>query len=171
MSIFCAECGAAMPEISSFCPDCGNPVRAAVPSKSETSDGDAIAAPGAREGWLSALAYITFIPALVFLLVEPFKGNARLRFHAFQSIGFTIATVALFILVRILSVPLFLIRDWGLLLVALISLAASLGWFVLWMVLLTKAVVNERFCLPFIGRVAEQWAGGSQVASQVGTAP
>ena len=172
MAIFCAGCGAAMPDISSFCPKCGQsvkPVVAAVTPRPSTlpkapalAKASAIATPAAltaKTRLLSALAYLTFIPAIVFLLLEPYKRDLRLRFHAFQSIGFSAATVLLIGLVRLLSIPLFLIRDWGLLFVGLLVLTVFLAWILLWMVLLIKAFESQSFRLPFIATLAEQWAG------------
>lgn len=172
MAIFCAGCGAAMPDISSFCPRCGQSVKpvvaAATPGTSTLLKGPAlakapsIAAPAAltvKTRLLTALAYLTFIPAIVFLLLEPYKRDLHLRFHAFQSIGFSAASVLLIGLVRLASIPLFLIRDWGLLFVGLLILTVSLAWGLLWMVLLIKAFESQSFRLPFIATLAEQWAG------------
>lgn len=179
MAIFCTACGAAMPDISSFCPGCGQSVKpTAAPPIARTMTVFKTAASAKEPGTataaalttktrvLSVLAYLTFIPAILFLFLEPYKRDRHLRFHAFQSIGFSAATVLLIGLVRLLSLPLFLIRDWGLLFVGLVIFAVSLAWGLLWMVLLIKAFGNERFRLPFVGDLAEQWAGFGNMTTQ-----
>ncbi len=41
-----------------------------------------------------ALAYVTIIPAIVFLLVEPYNKNSFVRFHAWQCIFLGITAIA-----------------------------------------------------------------------------
>src|SRR6185437_2632978 len=50
----------------------------------------AAAAPaeGLSDTAAGALAYITIIPAIIFLVVAPYNTKPFVRFHAFQSIGF-----------------------------------------------------------------------------------
>ena len=40
---------------------------------------------GLSDNAAGALAYVTIIPAIVFLLVEPYNKNSFVRFHAWQS--------------------------------------------------------------------------------------
>ena len=40
------------------------------------------------ENLAGALAYLTFIPAVVFLVVEPYKKNRFVRFHSVQCLLF-----------------------------------------------------------------------------------
>src|SRR5215467_6486148 len=42
--------------------------------------------PAISENAASAIAYFTFIPAAVFLLMRPYKESQSVRFHAWQSI-------------------------------------------------------------------------------------
>ena len=94
-----------------------------------------------------ALAYVTIIPAIVFLLVEPYNKSSYVRFHSWQSIFLGIAAFALsFInIIPILGQIIFLL---GMLLL-----------FVLWIIVLLKALKGERYKLPFIGNLAEKQAG------------
>ncbi len=41
------------------------------------------------------LAYVTIIPAIIFLVLEPYNKNRFIRFHSFQSIFFCVALIAL----------------------------------------------------------------------------
>ena len=50
---------------------------------------------GLSDNAAGALAYVTIIPAIIFLIVEPFNKNPYVRFHAWQSIFLGIAAFAL----------------------------------------------------------------------------
>jgi len=102
------------------------------------------------------LAYITFIPAIVFVLIEPIKRNRFVRFHSFQSIFLAVATILAAVAMRILYSLLVLIPVLGYLLAWLASAVALLGWVILWLVLLVKAMQGETFRLPWIGSLAEK---------------
>ena len=109
-----------------------------------------------KDNLLGALAYVTFIPAVVFVLIEPFKRNRFVRFHSFQSIFLTVATIALAIALRILYFVLTLIPAIGFLLAWLVSALALLGLVILWLVLVVKALQGATFKLPVIGDLAER---------------
>ena len=36
---------------------------------------------------MGALAYVTLVPAIIFLIIEPYKNIKFVRFHAFQMIS------------------------------------------------------------------------------------
>jgi uncharacterized membrane protein len=101
-----------------------------------------------------ALAYVTIIPAIVFLVLEPFNKKRFVRFHAFQCIFFTIAWVVIEIALSIIGHIPFL--GWAtLVLWPLVGLAV----FVIWLILVLKAYQGQMFKLPVIGDMAEQQAG------------
>lgn len=102
---------------------------------------------GVDENIAALLAYVLgWISGLVVILVE--KDNAFVRFHAMQSI---ITFGALTILNALLgSVLVFFVF-----LLPLVSLAAV----VLWILLIVKAYQGQRFKLPVVGDMAEEWAG------------
>ena len=150
LTVSCSQCGAQMPDVSAFCPACGEPVAAAK---------SALVATGQlSDHLLGALAYITFIPAIIFLLVEPFKRNRFIRFHSFQCIFLWVAGLLLGIPLRLAFFVLFLIPGLGQLIVLLTSMVLSLGCSILVIVLLVKALQGEMFKLPFIGDQAEKQA-------------
>lgn len=137
-----------MPDAAAFCLRCGRRM---------------IAAPGAvgRTGFLpenfaGALAYVTFIPAVVFLLRKPFSQNHFVRFHAWQSISMTIAALVTGIALRIIFAVLGFIPHLGYLLGWLAVMVTTLGWMVLWLVAMIKALQGELFRLPVIGQFAEK---------------
>ena len=55
---------------------------------------------GLSDNAAGGLAYVTFIPALIFLLVEPFNKNPYVRFHSWQSIFLIIAWIAADVVLR-----------------------------------------------------------------------
>ena len=100
------------------------------------------------------LAYVTVIPAIVFLVMEPYNRSRFVRFHAFQSIFFAIAWTALSIVLNIvLHIP---ILGW---LTILIWPLIGFAGFIIWIVLLVKANQGQMFKLPIIGDLAEKQAG------------
>ncbi|HLW88150.1 MAG TPA: zinc-ribbon domain-containing protein [Terriglobales bacterium] len=148
MSISCPQCSAEMPDEAAFCPGCGRRM-IAVPS--------AVASTGfLQENIAGALAYFTFIPAIVFLRMMPFKRNHFVRFHSFQSILLMMAGVLVALLMRLLFPLLTLIPWLGYLLAWLMVLLVSLAWVLLWAVTLIKAFQGELFKLPVIGGFAER---------------
>jgi uncharacterized membrane protein len=100
------------------------------------------------------LAYVTFIPAIIFLVVEPYSRNKFIRFHAFQSIFFNVAWFVLWMVVNILvwvpgvNLAMFLV-------VPVLAIAGL----ILWVVLLIKAYGGSKWKLPIIGDLAEKQAG------------
>ena len=109
-----------------------------------------------KDNLVAGLAYITFIPAVVFVLIEPFKRNRFIRFHSFQSIFLTVATMVIAIALRILYSILTLVPVVGYLMAWLAVAVAVLGWGILWLVLLVKALQGQSFRLPVIGSLAEK---------------
>ena len=110
---------------------------------------------GLSENAAGGLAYITIIPAIVFLIVEPYNRSPYVRFHSWQCIFMLIAwiviDVAIFIFGHVMS---FL----GMIAFGLYPLVA-LAMLILWIMVLIKALNGERFKLPIIGDLAAKQAG------------
>jgi uncharacterized membrane protein len=66
-----------------------------------------------RENIAGALAYVSFIPAAVFLVVDPYNRNRFVRFHSVQCLLLWGAAVALAIALKLASVVLFIIPVLG----------------------------------------------------------
>ena len=49
------------------------------------------------------LAYVTIIPAIIFLVMEPYNKNRFVRFHSFQCLFFAVALIVLHIGLSILA--------------------------------------------------------------------
>lgn len=110
-------------------------------------------APQAAQSGLSdnaagALAYVTIIPAIIFLIVEPYNKNSFVRFHSWQSIFLGIAAFAVDMVLSFIP-----IIGWILLFPVMIA------FLVVWIVAIMKALKGQRWKLPLIGKYAEQQAG------------
>ena len=98
---------------------------------------------GIQPNVAALLAYVLgLITGLIFLLIE--KENTFVRFHAMQSIGFS---VVMFIVGLVLSV------------VPVLVLVLNLICIVLWVVLMVQAYQGQWFKLPIIGDIAAKQAG------------
>ena len=111
---------------------------------------------GLSDNAASGLAYVTFIPAIVFLVTSPYNQNRTIRFHCWQSIFLFVACIAVDIaLGLLLHIP--FLGFMTLLLWPLVGLA----FFILWILCLIKAFNGQTFKLPIIGDLAEKQAGGT----------
>ncbi|HEV2178131.1 MAG TPA: zinc-ribbon domain-containing protein [Terriglobia bacterium] len=154
---FCSKCGAQLNPGAAFCPSCGTPVGGAAPGSSPP----AAAGTAMTSNVAALLTYVLgFITGIIFLVIEPYKNDRFVRFHAFQSIFYSALLVAFSIAWRILEAMVFTVTLgalWGLL--ALIYWVVRLAFFAGWILLMYKAYNNERFMLPVIGEMAAKQAG------------
>jgi len=135
-----------------------NPTGATPPAGSPPPNNTGAAA--ATSGGLApniagALAYILII-GIIWLLIEPYKNDKFVRFHAFQSIFYCVAYIALAIVCSILSVILAMVHLGFL---SLIFTLVYLAFLVLWFVLVFQAYSGKTFKLPIIGDFAAKQAG------------
>jgi len=84
-----------------------------------------------------ALAYVTFIPAIIFLVMEPYSKNKFIRFHSFQSLFLRLACFVLAVV--LMFIPL---------LGPILGLLLWLGEFVLGLVLVLKAYQGRNSSSP-----------------------
>ena len=174
----CLQCGASLSDQGLFCPRCGTAVsqpgteQMGATTSSAAGEGlqtgplPAVAAGGGTsvdalpipENVAGVVAYITVLPAVVFLFIEPFKRNLFVRFHAFQHLYLWVAGFVFAVAAGVLSMLLQLIPFMRVLVFPLAGLI-SLAWFFLWVLLVLKAYRHELFKLPIIGDLAEQQAG------------
>jgi len=108
---------------------------------------------GLSDNAAGGLAYVTIIPAIIFLIVPPYNRNRFVRFHSWQSImlasAWIVVEVGLMVLGRIPGVGLV-----DLFLGPLVGLA----FFVLWLMVLIQAFTGKMFKLPIVGDLAEKQA-------------
>jgi uncharacterized membrane protein len=108
---------------------------------------------------VAAISYITFIPALIFLLIEPYKQIPFVRFHAIQSIALNVVGFAIGIIFLIIAVALNII---GInLIVHLIHLCIDLALFIAWLMCIIQASQGKWFKLPILGDIALKQSGQS----------
>ena len=106
-----------------------------------------------------AVAYLTFIPAILFLVLEPYKNNRFVRFHSVQCLSLWGALIALAIAIKLAGLVLFIIPVLGALLVVLLWTVYALGSVAIWLVLAVKALQGHMFKLPLLGEFAAQQTG------------
>jgi uncharacterized membrane protein len=141
---FCSMCGQQISDGSTVCATCsGRPVAAIANTGSGLADNVA-----------GMLAYITIIPAIIFLILEPYNRSRFVRFHSWQCIFFNIAWWILWAGLHIVAHIPFL----GFLTILVWPLVGLLG-FIIWIFLLVKANQGLMFKLPIIGDLAEKQAG------------
>lgn len=177
---YCANCGS--PVEGAFCPNCGQPVGQAsgggypppaggAPQGSYQQGsyqqggypppgyGAQPAQAGLSENAAAALCYLAgLITGIIFLVIAPYNTSRTIRFHAFQSIFFNVAWIALWIVEMIVSAVLAAIPFVGWIIGILLTAALALGGLILWLLLMWKAYNGERLVLPVIGPLAEKQA-------------
>jgi uncharacterized membrane protein len=159
-----------MPDISEFCPRCGRPVREGTSFAPEAEE--LVQAARAEEiaeeleeqrrrdlppveptdRYVGALAYLTFVPALVFIFLKQFQERKFVRFHAFQSVFFWGVVIVM------LGLGFFTASFGWLMIWLVIGALVMLALFFTWVVLSIKALQGEYFELPWLGALAEQQA-------------
>jgi uncharacterized membrane protein len=148
---FCSVCGAQTPDGSTICPACS---RSGAPAARPAS-----ATAGAMtDNVAGMLAYVTIIPSILFLVIEPYNKNRFVRFHSFQNIFLHVAAFVCWIALFILSAVLAFIPILGHLVAFLLWMVLSVGLLVVWIMLLIKANQGQMWKLPVIGDMAEKQA-------------
>lgn len=156
---FCNMCGAQIADGTTTCPACAARMSAAAAAPAGAgAPAAAVPSSGMADNVAGLLAYITIIPAIIFLVMEPYNKNRFVRFHAWQNIFLHVAAVVLWIALMILTVAASVIPIVGHLIVMLLGLVVWIGFFVVWVILLIKANAGQMYKLPFIGDLAEKQA-------------
>jgi uncharacterized membrane protein len=144
-----------MAEGAVTCSSCGTGAGQPVGGGVAAAPAAAPSAGGLTDNVAGLLAYVTIIPAIVFLVLEPYNRNRFVRFHSFQNIFLCVGMIALGIVMSIIG----MIPMVGLLTLVLWPLI-GLGFLVLWVVCLLKAYQGQMWKVPFIGNLAEKQANG-----------
>lgn len=95
----------------------------------------------------SALAYVTFIPAVIFLVLAPYNQKPVIKFHAIQELGLTLVGICLhlFWVIPILG--------------QIIWAVGGIALLIVWILCIVKASQGSAFKLPVIGDFAAQQSG------------
>ena len=119
----------------------------------------AAAGTGLTPNVAGALAYsLGIFTGILFLVLEPYRRDRFVRFHAMQSILYFVAAVAFNILWSIMVGILLSISGWIAVIAFPIRMLISLGLFGLWLFLMFQAYNQREFSIPIIGPLAEQQA-------------
>lgn len=144
-------------ESAAFCNHCGAPLSsatagAAAPAPVPTAPPIASPAAPMNANLAAAVAYLTFIPAILFLMVEPYSKTPLVRFHSFQSIGLNVAALVVGVGLRLVPLPFGFGLWWFL------QGLVNLLFFIVWLIVVLKAFQGEWFKLPIIGDFAMKQA-------------
>ena len=109
---------------------------------------------GLSDNAAAGLAYLTFIPAIIFLVVPPYNQSANVRFHSWQSIFLTVAWFVVWVaLVMIGVIPILNFID------IILFPVLVIGTLILWIIVMINAFNGKRINLPIIGALAAKQAG------------
>ena len=153
---YCPQCGTASSD--RFCPNCGAamPTQGAAPPPPPGAPAAGAQAGGLTDNVAGALCYILgLLTGILFLILAPYNQNPRVKFHAWQSILFNVAWIAIWIVLGIVST---VMSVFALILIPIYGLL-GLGAFILWLFLMWKAYNNVLWEIPIIGPFAKQQSG------------
>lgn len=172
---FCPNCGTQLADNVAFCPNCGKAVGQASPGTASAAPpptpppapeasynaqaAPVVAAAPLAENVAGMLAYFTIIPAIAFLLIEPYNRNRFVRFHSFQCLFVAATLVVIDVVLMILSSILHLVPLIGWAVTAIMWPIYSLAVLALWLLLVIKAYQHQIYKLPIVGDLAEKQAG------------
>lgn len=152
----CPVCHNEVASQSAFCNQCGAPLGAPAAPPYAVQPVAATGS-GLSETVAAAISYVTIVPAIIFLAIEPYNRMPFVRFHSFQSIGLCVAWFAIWLVMSMMRMVLHFIPFLGFLFI-FADLLISLGMFIVWLIVVLKASKGEWYKLPFIGDFAEKQA-------------
>jgi uncharacterized membrane protein len=104
-------------------------------------------AAGLSDNAAGAIAYITIIPAIIFLLMEPYRSRPFVRFHSAQCLvlfGFDVAAHIVLHFIPVLG--------W------MIGVIVALVVFIFWLIALIQASQGKMYRIPVLGDLAANLA-------------
>jgi uncharacterized membrane protein len=109
----------------------------------------------------AALSYsLGLITGILFLVLEPWKSNRFVRFHAMQSVLFSVACIVISIVWSIIvGILVSFTGFWILTIDVPLRLLFGLGIFLLWLYLMFQAYSQREYRLPVIGDIAAKQLG------------
>jgi uncharacterized membrane protein len=160
----CPVCHNEVAAQTAFCNHCGAPLSAAPgapagvpPAPTYAVQPAAAAGSGLSDTAAAALAYVTIIPAIIFLVMEPYNRKPFIKFHSFQSIGLAVAWIAIWIIISVMHIALHFIPLIGVLFL-FVNLLVCVGFLAVWLIVIIKASKGEWYKLPIIGDFAMKQA-------------
>ncbi len=160
---FCANCGAALSEGAGICASCGKQsggAPQAPPLGPQVGAAGGPASSGLASNAAAALSYVLgLITGIVFLVLEPYKRDRFVRFHAMQSILFCAAAIVFSIAWNIVWGILFSISGSLIFIDVPLRLVISLGLFLFWLFVMYQAYSQREYRIPIIGAIAAKQVG------------
>jgi|SRR6185437_7737951 len=158
----CVKCGAAVAADSAFCGACGQPVNATgagvsvAVAPAMVAPGTSAAETGLTMNLAAALSYaLGLVTGILFLVLEPYKNNRLVRFHAMQSIFFSVACIVFAIVWSIfVGILVSIAGFWVLTVDVPLRLLIGLAIFVFWLYLMFQAYSQREYRIPWIGDLA-----------------
>jgi len=161
----CTKCGASLTERRAFCGSCGAANGAPAVATTSASGAAVAVAPvaagtGLTMNLAAALSYaLGAITGVIFLVLDPYKTDPFVRFHAMQSVLFSVACIIISIAWSIVVGILVSIAGfWVLTIDVPLRLLFGLGIFGLWLYVMFQAYSQREFRIPFIGNFAAKHA-------------
>jgi uncharacterized membrane protein len=102
---------------------------------------------GLSENTAGALAYVTIIPAIVFLVMEPYNRSTFIKFHCWQCISLCVVCFVINIVLGFIPIIGWIIIPFFMLAVLAVVIFA-----------IVKASQGSKLMLPVIGAFAEKQA-------------
>jgi uncharacterized membrane protein len=155
----------ALTQATGLCANCGAPIGTAVQASPITgqaapsSNPGALGRPGLTSSVAGALAYtLGLITGCIFLVIEPYRKDPFVRFHAMQSIVYSLACIIFSIAWSIGVGILMAFNEWFALSTLPIRMIFSLGFFLLWLYAIYQAYNHREYHIPVIGSIAARHA-------------
>ena len=98
---------------------------------------------GLSQNAAAAVAYLTIIPAIIFLVMEPYNKMPFVRFHSMQSLGLGIAWIVVMMVLSAIPVIGWIILPF-----------AGLAFLAVWAYTILQAYKGNWFKLPVLGNFA-----------------
>ena len=153
----CTNCTATLADDSAFCGSCGAPAGAQVATDATRNGMTATSSAGAAlsTNLAAALSYVLgFITGILFLVLDPYKNNKLIRFHAMQSVLFSVACIAFAILWSIgVGILMTFMGYWVLTIDVPLRLLVGLGIFVYWLYVIFQVYSEREYRIPWIGDI------------------
>jgi uncharacterized membrane protein len=125
---------------------------------SDESTSNTSTSEGLSDNAAGAIAYLTIIPAILFLVMAPYNTKPFVKFHSWQNIGLCVASFCLYIVLFIFMMVLAFIPVLRFL-VLLVYPLFGLALLVVWGLCVLKASQGSALKLPLISGFAAKQSG------------
>ncbi len=169
----CPKCGSKVADDAKFCGSCGatitpaasapavTPSQPSPPGPTATSSQSGIAPNVAAMLVYLPVCFIGIVCAILFaFILDPYKQDRFIRFHAWQSLALHVCLVGFFMVWMIFVFLATAIIHFLAILLFPVNMLIGLGALVLMVMLMIKAYGKETYKVPVIGDWAEKQANG-----------